>query len=137
MARRDHQTKNASVIGGLRLEADVAQRLCEAARTHAADKHGRGDVAQMARYYVRTGLGYTAEASNTLEDKAPKPERLCGLTLEKDVMVRLRASGANVSAVARHFIRRGLGFSDAESRRREEKFAALAEALREIREAHE
>lgn len=134
--RRDKGTKNSSVITGLRLEPDVAQDLCTYARAHALDEHGRGDVAQMARFFIRTGLGWSPTQSNELEDRVLKPSRLCGLALETPVMLKLEnyGRGLGTSAAARHLIRLGLGMADAESRQREERFAAMATALRDVRE---
>jgi hypothetical protein len=146
--RRDWKVKNASVITGLRLEPAIASQLCYAAREHAVDERGRGDVAQMARYFIRTGLGYTTAQSNALEDGTLKPKRLCGLALEEEVERRLveharevfwnryPAGRAALTPTARHLIRLGLGMPAAESLRREEQFASLAAALREVREAH-
>ena len=133
--RRDKGTKNGSVITGLRLEPDVAQDLCTYARLYALDGHGRGDVAQVARHFIRVGLGYSVETSQEMEDGELKPARLCGLALETPVKRLLDQRTILVggpTATARHLIRRGLGMSDVESRKREERFTAMATARREI-----
>ena len=74
--RRDDGTKNASVCTGLRLEPDLARRLCTAAVEQA-----EGDVAQFARYILRTQLGASSEVALVMEP-GPKPKRLCGLALD-------------------------------------------------------
>lgn len=143
--RRDFHVKNDSVISGLRLESDIAKQLCDAARANAADAKGIGDVAQMARYLIRTGLGYTDVQSNAFEDAMLKPYRLRGLALEDEVARklyemarRLRVNWSTTvvgpTAAARHLIRVGLGVPIEESERREQRFAALAAAKREIME---
>lgn len=135
--RRDRGVKNTSVISGLRLEADAATRLCDRAREQAVDK-GKGDVAQLARYYIRIGLGYSHQEANALEVTELKPKQVRGLVLETAVEAHLRRRqytlGLGCAGTARHLIRLGLGYSKEESLRREERFASLAAAIQEVRE---
>lgn len=141
--RRDFGVKSASVISGLRLERDVAQKLCEAARQRTSDptaakrRDRLGDVAVMARHFIRVGLGIPESRSAAMEATEVKPARLAGLALESGVYQALEGAHSqlgSITATARHFIRRGLGYAEAESLRREERFAALAQALRDARE---
>lgn len=143
--RRDKDVVNDGLVAGLRMEPKLAQKLCEEARRLAPRAvHGRvkGDVAEFARSLLRRGLGWTHDQSEAMEALELKPKRLTGLTLETAVHTRLhqlathRFSG-NVASAARHLLRIGLGVDEAESLRREDAFASLAAALREVREAHE
>lgn len=132
--RRDKGTTSGSVITGLRLESELAKDL----RTEAVERAG-GDIAELARFLIRTGLGYSARDANELEAKAPKPARLCGLALERDVMLRLKGyagSGLSVAGAARHLLRLGLGYKAAESLAIEGRFAAIATARRELADAY-
>lgn len=126
---RREKRKGDSVIDGLHLERDVAARLCE-----QADKDAAGNVAELARFYVRTGLGATAAQANALEanENLALNSGLAGLGLDKWTKDRLiqevATRGTAKAAIARHYIRRGLGFSERESMKREAGFAALAQA---------
>jgi len=120
--------RGSSVITGLHLERDVAQRLCDQAREDAA-----GNVAELARYYIRIGLGATAAQANRLgEGNLALSSGLAGLGLDawtRDRLIQeVARQGIAKAAIARHLIRRGLGFSEKESKRREAGFAALANA---------
>jgi hypothetical protein len=126
--RRDAGIKGGSVISGLHLERDAAQRLCDKAHEIAG-----GNVAELARFYVRRGLGATVEQANQLEEtEYLVSSGLAGLSLDKrtiGLLVRAVAEqGIAKSAIARHLIRRGLGFSERDSKKREAGFAAIANA---------
>lgn len=138
--RRDKDIRNASVCTGLRLEPALAQRLCDEARKRAlVGNPPRGDVAMMARALIREGLGIDTVTSNTMEDQAPKPEGIAGLKFEAGLKKALqryaKAQGLSVTGAARHLLRVGIGYTDSESRTIEQRFATLAAALREVREA--
>ncbi len=134
-SRHDKGIKRNSVISGLRCEPDLAKRL-----SAAAVERSEGNVAMMARYLIHTQLGLSHDDAITIEEKHAKPARLCGLALSTIVYQRLVERGTDmgltVTGMARHLLRLGLGMSASESRDREEKFSALAQALREVREAH-
>ena len=137
--RRDRNVKSASVIAGARMEPDLAQRLCAAAIDRVPDEHGRGDVAQLARYLVRTGLGIPHSEANIREERADLADcGVPGLKLEADVCQQLaRAAdhhGLNKLATVRHFIRLGLGIRNEVSLQREERFAEIASAKRGLLE---
>ena len=123
-----------SVIDGLRIERDVAQLLCEQACKDARNKLGQGNVAELARYYIRVGLGATAAQANALEEGGGilSSSGLAGLGLDawtKTALVReVGRRGIGKAAIARHFIRRGLGMSELESMKREAGFAAIVQA---------
>lgn len=130
--RRDRNVKFDSVIAGLRFERDAAQALCTFAIDHAADERGVGNVAEVVRYLVRTGLGASGEEANRIE--ATGGFRQCGIAgLQLDVpTVRqldafTKANRWGKAAAARHLVRLGLGYPDAESRARENRFAVIAE----------
>lgn len=132
--RETHKVRGDSVISGLHIERDVAQDLCDEACKIAKDKHGLGNVAELARFYVRTGLGATKDQANHLEEN----ERIlsnggvAGLGLDKWTIARLVAEvgrrGMGKAAIVRHLIRRGLGMSELESMKREAGFAAIVQA---------
>ena len=134
--RRDKGITYASIITGLRLESDLATRL-----RAAATERAEGNVAVLARFLLATGLGWSAEAANTSEDRDLKPRKLCGLAVPEELYTRLRGAAARLhlapTGAARHLLRRGLGVDELTSLQREEKFASLAAALHEVREAHE
>jgi len=127
------------VITGLRLERDCAQRLCIAAIERAADEDGRGDVAMMARFLIRTGLGDSAERANRREENDRLGNcSLAGLWLDEDTCTRLttyisraaKSFGLTRAGCARHLIRLGLGIPEATSLEREQTFATIAELRR-------
>lgn len=137
--RRDKNVKSASVIAGARLEPDVAQRLCAAAIERVPDKHGLGDVAQLVRYLVRTGLGIPHSEANAREERAALGDcGVPGLKLETDVCQQLARHadhlGLNKLATVRHYIRLGLGLRNEVSLQREERFAEIASAKRGLLE---
>ena len=137
--RRDKNVRFASVIAGVRLEPDVAQRLCAAAIERVPDKHGRGDVAQLVRYLIRTGLGIPHDQANAREERVDIANcGVPGLRLEADVCQQLaRAAdhlGLNKLATVRHYIRTGLGIRNEVSLQREERFAEIASAKRGLLE---
>src|SRR5262249_26366090 len=126
--RRDKNIKGGSVISGLRLEKDVAQALCETAKRDA-----KGNVAELARFYIRTGLGASTAEANAREEAGDFiSSGLAGLWMDKYTVDRLNAhrkrTGASRAAVARHLIRLGLNYSPEDSQKREAGFAALADA---------
>lgn len=133
--RHDKGTKRGSVISGLRLEPKLATALRDAARDRAG-----GNVAEMARHLIHTQLGWSIEDAHNLEERHQKPARLCGLALPaiayRSLASRASDEGLTVTGTARHLLRLGLGVSKDESLRREETFTSLANALREVREAH-
>ncbi len=133
--RNDKGITGGSVITGLRLEPELAARLRDAATERA-----EGRVAVLARFLIATGLGRSAEAATQDEQSALKPRKLCGLAVSHTMYKRLEEDAASlelsITGCARHLLRVGLGFDAMESLRREEAFASLAAALREVREAH-
>ena len=142
--RRDKDIKSASVIAGVRLEPDAAQRLCAAAIERASDGHPqrpRGDVAQLVRYFVRTGLGIPHDDANAREERAELGDcGVPGLKLEADVCQQLARSadhiGLNKLATVRHYIRLGLGIRPEVSLQREERFAEIASAKRGLADSY-
>jgi hypothetical protein len=125
--RRDKGIKGGSVLTGLRLERDVAQALCDQATTNA-----QGNVAELARFHIRRGLGATAAQANHLEETENViSSGLAGLSLDAATIALLVIGAArremSKAGLARHFIRRGLGMSEAESVKREAGFTALAD----------
>lgn len=137
--RRDKNVKFASVVAGARMEPDLAQRLCAAAIERAPDKYGRGDVAQLARYLIRTGLGIPHSEANIREEQAELDNcGVPGVRLEADVCQQLaRAAdhlGLGKLGVVRHYIRLGLGIRNEVSLQREERFAEIASAKRGLME---
>jgi hypothetical protein len=142
--RRDKDVVNDACVAALRMEPALAQHLCaEAIRLAPRVVHRRtkGDVAEFARSLLRRGLGWTHTQSEMMEATELKPRRLGGLTLEAAVYRRLQELAGkhfngNVASTARHLLRVGLGVDAGESLQREERFASLAAALREVREAH-
>lgn len=125
--RRDKGIKGGSVITGLRLERDTAQLLCDQAVESA-----KGNVAELARFYIRRGLGASAAQANTLEENEYLVDSgLAGLSLDERtinlLLDRTARTGQTKAAIARHAIRRGLGYTETESTKREAGFAALAE----------
>lgn len=137
--RRDKNIKFASVIAGVRMEPDLAQRLCAAAIERVQDEHGRGDVAQLARYLIRTGLGIPHSEANAREERADVANcGVPGLKLESDVCQQLARTadqlGLNKLATVRHYIRLGLGIRNEVSLQREERFAEIASAKRGLLE---
>lgn len=134
--RRDANTKGASVITGLRLEPETAQQLCERAIEDARDeKTGRGDVSELARYFIRTGLGMTPNDANRREAVGAFAACVAGLKMEPDLCARLasaaRRLGVTKAGAARHLVRLGLGFSEENSLEREAHFAELASSKKE------
>lgn len=131
--RRDAKVKGASVITGLRLEPETAKVLCDKACVDALDKKtGRGNVSELARYFIRTGLGLSAAEANRREEHGDFDACLAGLAMESDLCARLasvaRRLGLPKAGAARHFIRLGLEFSHDNSMEREAHFAELAAA---------
>lgn len=125
--RRDKGVKGGSVITGLRIERDVAQTLCDEATTNA-----QGNVAELARFHIRRGLGATAAQANALEENEMLVSSgLAGLSLDATTIARLVHEAARremtKAGLARHLIRRGLRVPEAESMQREAGFRALAE----------
>jgi len=143
--RRDKDVVNDACVKALRMEPQLAQKLCEEARLLAprfVHRKSKGDVAEFSRSLIRRGLGWSHEQSELMEATELKPKRVGGLTMEPAVHRRLtelaqRHFGGGVASAARHLLRLGLGMNEGESLRREEKFASLAAAIREVREAHE
>jgi hypothetical protein len=134
--RRDARTKNASVITGLRLEPETATQLCDRAIEDARDeKTGRGNVSELARYFIRVGMGLSPEDANRRETHGAFSACLAGLKMEPDLCARLtsvaRRLGLSKAGAARHYIRLGLGFSSDNSMAREAHFAELAAAKHE------
>ncbi len=133
--RNDKGITGGSVITGLRLEPELAARLRDAATERA-----EGRVAVLARFLIATGLGRSAEAAIQDEQSTLKPRKLCGLAVSDRMYTRLEEDAASlqlsITGCVRHLLRAGLGFDAVESLRREETFASLAAALREVREAH-
>ena len=124
--------KGSSVINGLRLERDAAARLCEAV---AAD-NGVKNIAEYARFCIRRGLGCSHEEANLREGyKHEKTSGIAGLGLDLRTKTELETlsaqTGRTKAALARHYIRRALGYSEADSTKREAGFAALAEHYQE------
>jgi hypothetical protein len=143
--RRDKDVVNDACVAALRMEPALAQHLCaEAIRLAPRVVHRltKGDVAEFARSLLRRGLGWTHQQSEVMEATELKPKRLGGLVLEAPVHRRLhelagKHFNGNVASATRHLLRVGLGMAVEESLQREEKFASLAAALREVREAHQ
>lgn len=134
MTRRDDHVKGASVIGGYRMEPDLAQRLTAYARENFVDDQGYADVARAARFLLRTQLGIL-----DADDTGPLPERSRGLRLDTYLYESIEQYEAqqNMSFLnaARHLIRLGLGYDEGESRRRETAFADLAAGKRGLMES--
>lgn len=134
--RRDARTKGASVITGLRLEPETAQQLRDKACTDALhEKSGRGDCSALARIYIRTGVGFSPAEAYRREQHGRFDACLAGLAMEEDLCVRLTSGAAQLgltkAGAARHYIRRGLGFSQTNSLEREAHFAELAASKHE------
>ena len=143
--RRDKAVVNAACVAALRMEPKLAQLLCKEARERAprlVHREMKGDVAELARSLIRQGLGWTHAQSEMMEVTELKPERHAGLVMEAIVHRRLtelarQRFSSNLAAATRHLLRIGLDIPEDESLQREEKFASLARALRELRGAHE
>jgi hypothetical protein len=134
--RRDAKVKGASVITGLRLEPETAQALCDKACVDTfEEKTGRGNVSELARYFIRTGLGLSPADANRREEHGAFSACLAGLAMEPDLCARLasaaRKLGLPKAGAARHYIRLGLGFSHTNSMAREAHFAELAASKHE------
>jgi hypothetical protein len=138
--RRDYGTTGGSVITGMRLEADAAARLREAAIALA-----EGNIVELVRYYVRTGLGYAPddisrrEAAGTGSDSTSN-SGVAGLRLEKDASTKLKVRadehGMARVGLVRHYVRLGLGIRKEVSFQREERFARIAAARRELADSY-
>jgi hypothetical protein len=131
-ARYDGRSVRASVIPGIRLEAETAQRLVDAACSIAPappKKHGLGcgDVGATVRHFIRVGLGMPLRESVRVAACG-----IAGLHLDSDTCERLTAYadeiGLNKAGAVRHLIRLGLGIDDEASLERERYFAELADA---------
>ncbi len=140
--RRDAKVKGASVITGLRLEPETAKDLCDRACAEVLEelppgskRLPRGNVSELARYFIRTGLGLSAAEANRREAHGDFDDCLAGLAMEPDLCKRLASTahklGLPKAGAARHFIRLGLGFSQENSMEREAHFAELAAAKHE------
>jgi hypothetical protein len=137
--RRDHNTKGASVITGLRLEAPLAERLVAFAHEHFTDR-GRADVAAAACHLLRLALGWAPDNAATAEN-APGTRVanvVAGLRIKEDLAAAGRAARRktrlNMAATVRHLLRQQLGWSAAESLEVEARFTSIAAAKREIME---
>lgn len=135
--RRDARTKGASVITGLHLEPETATQLCDRACEDApeqlppgAKRLPRGNVSELARYFIRTGMGLSSADANRREEHGAFSACVAGLKMESDLCARLasaaRKLGVTKAGAARHLIRLGLGFSHENSMEREAHFAELA-----------
>jgi len=134
--RRDKGTTGGSVITGLRLEADAAARL----REHAVQRAG-GDITEMVRYYVRAGLGFTHDDINRREAAGQLGNSgVAGLRLEADAAGQLGRiadeHGMARTGLVRHYVRLGLGYQEKVSFQREERFARIAAARRELADSY-
>ena len=133
-ARYDGRSVRASVIPGIRLEAETAQKLVDAACSlaPAQKKTGAacGDVGATVRHFIRTGLGLRAQ-----ERAKVGPCGIAGLHLDTYTCSKLNTYAAemdlNKAGAVRHLIRLGLGIDDEASLERERYFAELAGAHRD------
>jgi hypothetical protein len=131
-ARRDGRSVRASVIPGIRLEAETAQKLVDAACTIAPVPPKKpncacGDVGATVRHFIRVGLGMPLREGVKV-DKCGIP----GLHLDDVTCRRLAAyaaeTGLGRAGAVRHFIRLGLGTDEDTSLEREAYFKELAGA---------
>lgn len=131
-ARRDGRSVRASVIPGIRLEADTAQALVDKACQLAPvgpKKTGAacGDVGATVRHFIRLGLGLHAQQGAKVAACG-----IAGLHLDSYTCAKLGVYAAdmdlNKAAAVRHLIRLGLGMNDETSLERERYFAELAGA---------
>lgn len=130
--RRDGRSVRASVIPGIRLEADTAQKLVDKACQLAPvepKKTGAacGDVGATVRYFIRVGL--------RLPDQSRAKVNACGIAglhLDSYTCTKLSVYAEdmdlNKAGAVRHLIRLGLGMDDETSLERERYFAELAGA---------
>jgi len=128
-ARRDGRSVRASVIPGIRLEADTAQALVDKACQLAPvepKKAGAacGDVGATVRHLIQKGLGLR---------HVPPRVSYCGIAgLHLDTVTCSKLTdyavdnGFTKAGAVRHLIRRGLGMADEQSREREAYFQELA-----------
>lgn len=135
--RRDAKVKGASVITGLRLEPETARELVERACAQALEepkpgRKQRGNVSEMARFFLRQARGLSAAEANQREERGHFKACLAGLAMEPELCAwlddRAQRLGLPKAGAARHFIRLGLGFSVENSMAREAHFAELAAA---------
>lgn len=120
----------ASVIPGVRLEAETAQKLVDAAcaRAPVAPKKAGaacGDVGATVRLFIRQGLRLREQPGARVFACG-----IAGLHLDTYTCEKLSAYadeiGLNKAGAVRHLIRLGLGIDDEASLERERYFAELA-----------
>lgn len=131
-ARYDGRSVRASVIPGIRLEADTAQKLVDAACGLAPARPKKeglacGDVGATVRHFIRTGLGLQPQPAARVAACG-----IAGLHLDAHTCTKLSVyadeAGLNKAGAVRHLIRLGLGMDDETSLERERYFAELAGA---------
>ena len=132
--RRDKGLVGASVITAVRMEKSLAQRVGEAARARA-----EGDVAQLVRYLIRVGLGYSHDVANAREAAGGFTYNgISGLKMEAEIEEPLERYASELGCgrfcAVRHLVRMGLGMKAEESKRREAVFAEIASARRTMAE---
>lgn len=136
--RRDKDTKNASVIAGLRLEPELALKLTDYALREREAGERQADVASAARRCLRIGLGQTPEQALAAEAYTCPDGIVRGLRVDVALGTAVRALARKYSLVnsgaARHLLRLAFGISVQESLRRERVFAEIAAQRRAIYE---
>jgi hypothetical protein len=138
--RRDKDTKNASVIAGLRMEPKLAVKLTAWALANIPrDTQNRTDVGAAARWLLYIGLGASSDTALRLEQE-PRPSpvvpglRLAQRTIDSIETHSLRLR-LNRAATVRHLLRLQLGWTAEASLETEGNYAAIAEARRALMES--
>jgi hypothetical protein len=134
MTRRHKDLTRSGCIAGLRMETDLAQKLADAAR-----ERSDGNVAELARYFIRTGTGLSHAEANRREETLKPDKMVRGLRIEEDLVARLdrftrHARLDSRAGGARHLLRLALGINEVESLKREVGFAAVAAARQGMRD---
>lgn len=126
-SRRDEKVKGANVITGFRMEPALAQRLTAYARENFTDERGVADLSHAARALLRQQLRQdpVLDSPGRKLDKATRGMRVDSV-LMKGLERSQKEYGFSFLGAVRHLVRRGLGFSEDDSRERENHFATLA-----------
>lgn len=134
--RRDKGVKNASIIAGLRCEPALALRLTGRALEGQRDDRGRADVAAMARYLLRMGVGWGHARAGA--DVLCPSVTIPGLRVEHDLVTAVDKwsdqLGLGRAGTIRHLLRLQLGFTESASLAAEARFTEIAEARRALME---
>lgn len=139
MTRRDKDTKNASVIAGLRLEPTLAVKLTDYSLYLRPAGEGKGDVAAAARRAMRMGSGTPADIAEHEElHLRPIGNLIRGLRLDERLAAIINETARRYelgpAGAARHLLRMSLGWTMDASLEAERTYSAIAAARREIYE---